>query len=224
MISYRTFYSAKQSVNSFQPLFKSWKTVLSDATTRIGRGKDKDHPYWYGERTHVGLLAMAAHERGWIPLQEPSVPRRKKNGGRSDLWIYMGRDRNMKVLDFETKTADFCVTGSLNPKTFWSSDDIEGKLNRAINQAKDKPKAYQGDAAVGLVFLRLWAGKNATKGEILKAATKFKDLATSKEILKQIDADLIALYFAPYPIVREVARANNEYQHIGVAILGRVAW
>ena len=190
----------------------------------MARCQHPDHPYWYGERTHVGLLAMAAHERKWIPLQEPSVPRRKKNGGRSDLWIYMRRGKKTKILDFETKKADFCITGNLDRRAFWDTDDIEGKLGRAIKQAKDKPNAYQGDGAVGLVFIRLWAGKSTTKSETLEAAGNFRDLAISKKVLKQINADFIALYFAPYSVVREVAKANNEYPHVGMAILGRIAW
>lgn len=190
----------------------------------MARCQNPDHPYWYGERTHVGLLAMAAHERKWIPLQEPSVPRRKKNGGRSDLWIHMGKGNKMKVLDFETKKADFCITRKLDCSDFWDTDDIEGKLGRAITQANDKPGKYQGDGAVGLVFIRLRTGKNATKSQILKAATKFNDLATSKKILRQINADFIAMYFAPYSVVRNVARRNKECPHVGVAILGRIAW
>src|SRR5262245_243048 len=132
MISSRAFYCTKRSVNSFKPLFKSWKKVLAWTTTRLAHCRYPDHAYWYGERTNVGLLAMAAHKQGWIPLQEPSVPRRGKNGGRSDLWIYMKRGRNSKVLDFEAKKADFCITEPRNPKSFWDTDDIEGKLYRAI--------------------------------------------------------------------------------------------
>ncbi|HET6674492.1 MAG TPA: hypothetical protein VFG71_04090 [Nitrospiraceae bacterium] len=140
------------------------------------------------------------------------------------MWIYMRRKGKMQVLDFETKTADFCVTESPNYKYLWTADDIEGKLNSAIKQADDKPKEYQGDGAVGLVFIRLWAGKNATRSDILKSAKDFKALATSKTVLKRIDADFVSLYFAPFSFVRDVALANGECPHIGVAVLGRVAW
>jgi len=162
----------------------------------------------------------------WLPLQEPSVPRRKKGVGRSDLWVYSGRAGTTKVYDFEAKLADLPLHNLYKCKLFSDIDGIDGKLKRAVRQARDKKKGYEGDMAVGLVFVRLHAKKNDKKAEILRLAQKFKTHATSKKGLQDVGADFLALYFAPYKFIKRVlAHKSNkkEVPYLGVAVVGRIA-
>ena len=226
MIRYRNWHQTTTKADLLKPLFKRWHRVLSSATTRLARCRYPDHPYWYDERTQVGWLALAAHTMRWLPLQEPSVPRRKKGVGRSDLWVYSGRAGTTKVYDFEAKLADLPLHNLYKCKLFSDIDGIDGKLKRAVRQARDKKKGYEGDMAVGLVFVRLHAKKNDKKAEILRLAQKFKTHATSKKGLQDVGADFLALYFAPYKFIKRVlAHKSNkkEVPYLGVAVVGRIA-
>lgn len=185
-----------------------------------------DHPYWYDERTQVGWLTVAAHAKGWLPLQEPSVPRGKKGIGRGDLWVYTARAGNTRVYDFEAKLADLPLHRLKRYKWFSDVDDIEGKLGRAVRQVRDKKAGYEGDLGVGLVFVRLHVKRNARKAEMIRLAQEFKKHATAKKVLKDIGADFLALYFAPYRFIRRVLahKSNkNEVPYLGLAVVGRIA-
>ncbi len=222
MIPYRNWHSTKGTIEFLKPLFKQWHKVISRTTTRMCRSNYPDLPYWYGERTQVGWIALAAYEIGWLPLHEP--PRSSKGGGRSDLWIYTGRAGKARVIDIEAKKAELSVSTVSRRKSVWDVDDIPGKLKRALKQALDKDEGYDGDDGIGLVFVILHASKNTSKSEVLRLATEFKRHATSRQALKAVGADFVALYFGKYSLVRKVAIKEDCPPYIGIAVIGKTAW
>lgn len=226
MVRYRNWNATIATADLLKPLFKKWHKILSSATSRLARCRYPDHPYWYDERTQVGWLALAAQSNRWLPLQEPSVPRRTKGMGRSDLWIYSSRAGKTKVLDFEAKKADLPVHTLHRYESFSEVDDIGGKLTRAVRQVRDKKSGYEGDVAVGIVFVRLHARKNTRRAELQRLAQMASKHVTSKNVLKDAGADFVGLYLAPYKFIKRVlAHKSNkkEAPYLGVAVVGRIA-
>jgi hypothetical protein len=221
LVPHRVFYSRTRQANILPTLFAEWHSILSKSTTWLARSSEPDHPYWYGERTNVGWLALAAYEKGWLPLQEPTVPRRGKRAGRSDLWVYASRGPNTRVYDFEAKDAWLNVDSPKNPQTFYRRDYIKKNLKKALKQLK-KPQGYAGHSGVGLVFVRLYGNKKSTKSDLMLDTVRFIKAATSTRVLKKAGADFIALYLAPYSYIKTVAPSYGP--HLGIAVLGKRAW
>jgi hypothetical protein len=75
----------------------------------------KDHPYWYNERTHVGLLAAAVWLSGGTALEEFKAEKEHKNKGtRCDLWIRTNKaafecEAKHLWLNLEEKTEDLIL-------------------------------------------------------------------------------------------------------------------
>jgi len=93
---------AARRLQDFRPILRYWMALLDRIHldwVRVRRKagqeqRDVDCPWWYGERTQVGLLAAAAFQAGAIALEEYSdVKQTRKEGlwtGRTDLYIQTG--------------------------------------------------------------------------------------------------------------------------------------
>jgi hypothetical protein len=160
---------------------------------------------------------------GWLPIQEPTVPRRGTRDGRTDLWIYAGRSNKTKIYDFEAKNEELNLTRLKKPSTFYRRSYIKTNLNKAIRQLK-KPRDYQGDVAVALVFIILYGDKGASIQEQRSSIKRFKKAATSMLVLKQAGADFVALFLAPDSCIEAASKAAGLGPHFGVAVLGKRAW
>ena len=85
-----------------RPVLRYWITLMdrihedwSRVQTRAdGREPQRDFPWWYGERAHVGLLAVAAFQAGGLALEEYSEEKHTREEGtwlgRTDLYLQLG--------------------------------------------------------------------------------------------------------------------------------------
>ena len=124
-------------------LFRSWHNTLVryESALAVIEGL----PYWYIERTNVGLLAAAALRIGAFPLEEYSISKGRvanRSTGRADLWIL---SPNGTTYDFEAKQ----TWVSLNSNKI--ANIIEPLLSEAVREAKNL--SQRPDFSVGIVFV-----------------------------------------------------------------------
>jgi hypothetical protein len=121
-------------------LLKRWNQDLIIYEKRI----PEDLPYFYIERTNVGLLSSAAIKLGALTLEEYSVKRgrrAKERQGRADLWIeYKGY-----TFDIEAKQDWVALNSSRIAKKV---QRLMGAAEQSLEDLKDK-----ADKSVGIVFL-----------------------------------------------------------------------
>lgn len=224
-ISYKVFYSKQPSSKQFESLFRAWNRLLARATPRLAKAKYSECPFWYGERSQVGWLALAAHQIGCVPVQEQSVDRKGKSQGRGDLLVVKGHRKKARFIDFEAKFANLNLSYMKeNTKKFHRIDNIGKKLKLAVGQTGSKKPDYQGDVGVGLVFILLYTEKGTTQSDQIDLLDHFKDSCTTRGALIQAKADFLALYLARHSSVQEVVTKNNgKYEPcLGVAVLGKL--
>jgi hypothetical protein len=183
LIKHKCFYPRTGRAKKLQKVFAAWHVLLAKATPRLARAKYPDCPFWYGERSHVGWLALAVYRTGWLPLQEPYVIRRKKAAGRTDLWGIPGYGKNCRTYDFEAKFANFNLSQKHTEKSFLSVDDIRGKLRRAVKQVGNKDKDHIGDVGVGLVFALLYTRRETKKSRMVDELKSFMKLVTNAKAM-----------------------------------------
>lgn len=238
LIPYKPFYGSSKRAKDYRSLFGKWHDLLSWSALRLSKTDSPDHPFWYGERTNVGWIALAAYEEGWLPIQEPSITRKKKIrsrgkirtkkiAGRSDLWILKGQGKNQTLIDLEAKEADMSLQSFLAlEKPFSFPGDIRAKLKAAVRDVSNKHTEIKGDVGIGIVFIRLYLRNNSTNAAPrvqMTALNQFKDWITNSPSLQQVDADFIALHLAPYPFVKNVADTyQDDYLDLGLAIIGKI--
>jgi hypothetical protein len=216
-----------------QSLFTTWDRLLVRASSHLNNTESPDHPFWYGERTNIGWVALAAFKKGWLPIQEPSITRRKierRNGsarthkitGRSDLWIVRGRGDQQVFYDFEAKESDLSLHALTNEDNdFAFPKDIREKLRAAVRDVCNKDADLSGDKGIGSVFLRLYVSKHTDKRDLIIAIRRFTDGISNS--LRELDADFMALHIAPYSIIKRVANSyEGDYFDLGLAIVGKV--
>jgi hypothetical protein len=71
----------------FAPILKKWCEIVISWSER---NEWEDVPWWYGERSSLGILGVAAWEAGAVPLEEYSTEKGRGRGlwtGRGDLLI-----------------------------------------------------------------------------------------------------------------------------------------
>lgn len=226
LINHKWFYPRTSRSRDLRKLFNHWNQLLSRATTRLASSKNPDSPFWYGERSHVGWLALAVHETGWIPLQEPYVTRKRKGAGRTDLWGILGHRKTCRVYDFEAKFANLNLSSLVKKRnSFLEVDDIENKLDRAVKQTKSKHNEHAGDIGVGLVFVLLYTSHGTTKSEQIHLLKHFEKTATTRNAMKEKKLDFIALYSANYSSIKKIVdHYKGKYEPcLGIAVAGRIA-
>jgi len=83
-------YVWTRKLQNFEPILERWIQLVGKATEAWYRDEEPDCPWWYGERSSVGLLAAAA----WMEEGEAleAYPEEKGEGneaypGRTDLYI-----------------------------------------------------------------------------------------------------------------------------------------
>jgi hypothetical protein len=128
------FYHFKQIVNSMASLLKDY----------CKHRYWEDCPYFYTERSNVGLFSSAAIKTNdWISIEEFTVTRRRVGTGRCDLYMKNIRNKDHPGYIIETK------------KTETKSVD---RISRMLESAcRDVGKISTGDAGdsvrVGIVFV-----------------------------------------------------------------------
>jgi hypothetical protein len=223
LIKHKCFYRRTVRAKKLHGLFAKWHALLRDATPRLANSKYPDCPFWYGERTQIGWLALALHDIGWLPLQEPYVMRKKKAAGRTDLWGILGHKKRCLTFDFEAKFANFNISSQHTQTSFLSVDDINQKLRRAVRQVRNKHKDHLGDVGVGLVFALLYTRRGTKKLQMKNELNSFKKLVTNIKSMAQSKLDFIALYVTYHRHVKRVQELYGYEPCPGVVVFGRFA-
>lgn len=136
------------------PLLKSWHRTL-DKLEQVMRV-----PYVYGERTNVGILALAAVRLGHLPFEEYSCKKGYGRGqwkGRADLRLY--KKEGGAYFDFEAKCPQITSIKSKNVTNL-----LVNELDSACEDLKVEDLS---ENSAGIVFLRFnKATKETFKSDI----------------------------------------------------------
>ncbi len=125
-----------------KPVLENWcKTVVS----WCDRTGWENYPWWYGERSSVGLFALSAWQVGTAPLEEYSTEKGKGKGrytGRGDLLIPIGGK------DYIIEAKQKWI--SISRRATKSEDKLIDSICDALQCARDATE-FKGRRA-GLVF------------------------------------------------------------------------
>lgn len=117
----------RKGLAHWDPLLEEWLLAI-ERYCRIMGGEDA--PYWYNERSNIGLLSGAAWRCGRIALEEfqkdKGYSNRKKKNGRADLWIAYDNDEDLIEAKFKwvslfSKNLTSIVDNTLDS----ASDDVK---------------------------------------------------------------------------------------------------
>ncbi len=191
-------------------LFEEWDKIICDYENKL----DNDLPYAYGERTNVGILALAAKRIGGYPLEEYSTvkgSKKDKGAGRADLWI---RDKNENGWDFEAK---HLWRSFFRPRNLTSV--TAEYLDEAVYDVKQLtyPSRYQ----VGLVFLTLYTRSNKEvehtlnrfDGGVSEFKDKLRDLHSKLESGGYEGEHYIAAHFATLDLLNSTKSNDDNSWH-----------
>ena len=126
----------------FKPILKKWCKIVVSWCNRNGW---EDCPWWYGERSSIGLFGLAAWEVGATPLEEYSTEKGKGKmrwTGRGDLLIQIAD----KYYIIEAKQEWI----SISNRATKSEDKLGNAIHDALRGTCDATE-FQGRRA-GLVF------------------------------------------------------------------------
>jgi len=165
----------------------------------------EDLPYWYIERTNVGLLAAAALRIGAFPLEEYSISRGRganRSTGRADLWILSPKGI---TYDFEAKQKEISLSSNKIAKT------IIPPLLEAVNDVRNL--SQRSDFSVGIVFAVPYI-----------STSRPINLSSFKRQIVDIasyGADFAAIHFYNEKNIEKTK--YKGYVHPGIAVVGRYA-
>ena len=126
---------------------------------------EKDCPYWYGERTHVGLLAAAVFLCKGIAFEEYGNTKKKHHQnkhGRGDLWIKKHR------MIFECEAKRLWLNLGRSDKNLKA---IEASLEKAEGNVKELKKGK----GLAICFVTPVIHESKVKGELPKQIQKLKE-------------------------------------------------
>ena len=134
----------KKYIDNKFGVFNDVMDSMSSVLKIYGESRNRyDCPYYYTERSNVGILSTAAMmTNSWISIEEFSVRRKRAGSGRCDLYLKRinGNDGGFVI---ETKKVE-----TKSPKR------INQKLDEACDQVKKISKMDAGDASrIGIVFV-----------------------------------------------------------------------
>ena len=181
-------------------LLKTWNQLLTNYEKRI---RD-DLPYFYIERTNIGLLSSAAIKMGALTLEEYSAEKgreARKRQGRADLWIeYKGY-----TFDIEAKQAWIAL----------DSTRIRQKVVSLLKDAvKDSKKLTEkGDRSVGIGFLVPYLALSK-KADFEHFQERVLDIAS-------YDGDFAAVHFSDEKIWGRKSLVFDNAFYPGIAVIGR---
>lgn len=168
--------------------------------------KHQDLPYFYTERTDIGLLSAAAHEMGAVPIEEYSADKGKgarRYTGRADLWICL---KDGTTFDFEAKQQWIPLNSKRIAKL------IKPVLGEAAYAAKEL--TYKSDWSIGIDFVTPY---------VRTLSRKIESVPFKKQILDNdsYDGDFVAVHFCDEQIWK-TARIDKEFFYPGIATVGKI--
>ena len=125
-----------------KPVLENWCKIVVSWCDRNGW---EDCPWWYGERSSLGLFALAAWEIGAAPLEEYSTEKgmgKRRYTGRGDLLIPIGEE------DYIIEAKQKWI--SISNRARKGKDKLRRSIMDAVNGAREATE-FRGRRA-GLVF------------------------------------------------------------------------
>lgn len=142
----------RKGLSHWESLLEEW-LLVTERYCRIMGGEDA--PFWYNERSNIGLLAGASWRCGRISLEEFQITKgyrnKPKKHGRSDLWMAL-EDGREELIEAKFKWI------SLHSKDL--SSVVNEALDRAMNDAKKARGNDEDTKAIGIGFFPVYVTKN----------------------------------------------------------------
>lgn len=182
------------------PIFKPWRSF---AERYFDLYEEASSPFYYNERTNVGLLASAAWASGFCAFQELGLPRKRcKRIGRVDLLI-------------ESKKHDYV----LEAKQVWNVKEADGKMAEALQQVQSIRVNAIDKSCVRCGVLFIVHGFRLDSQE--------ESVNSVKELIKKIDQQFptnknSCITHHYYPRDLENARGSGRFENItypGVSVV-----
>jgi hypothetical protein len=205
----RYSYFGDQRLRFMKRLFRAWHRQLAEFEGRLY----DDLPYWYSERTNVGLLAAAALRlKSIVPLEEYPI-RRGDKAGRADLGLYDAR--NERSYDFEFKFRYSAIGWSATKR-------IKAAMRAAAEDVKSLPKPPAGSQSVAVTFVVPYLPNIKTRKTppIEKWDSLWEHFLHSVAKPAICGADFVAVHRADDEVVERAA--GDLGFHPGVAAFGKV--
>jgi len=197
IIDFQGFYIKNKRLKHWSNLFIEWIKLIEDYCSVM---EGEDAPYYYYERTNIGLLSTATWKAGWVSVEEFGFKKRGKKQGRADLWIYPKKPNRGEYIE---------------AKQIWNINGI----NKALLDAKKDAKKLlltrdDNSLRIGLVFVP--HGFN----QKLKDNINIEIKAIIKQALKA-DFDAIGWIFPEQ--TRELIYDLNKKIYPGILIIAKIA-
>jgi hypothetical protein len=176
----------------------SWDSTLHKYERKWG--DEGPLPYVYGERSNIGILAVAAAKIRAFPFEEFSTTKRRghrKGGGRADLEIMT---ENNQIWHIEAKR----IQKSFRKLDF--IDAVRSNLNVATKEANNLEEG--SELRMGIVFV-IPSRITDARGGCGQFVKKMSDL-------KSLEADFCAIHLAKPQLYRK-----PHPDAPGIAIVGR---
>lgn len=210
----------KRNLGHWDALIEEWNLSI-ERFSRITDGEDV--PYWYNERTNIGVLAAAAWRCGRIALEEFQYEKidvsssgetaetdQKKWIGRCDLWI--SNDRVEEIVEAKFKWLNMCSKQI--------AELAIPCLDEAVSDAV-KTKGYDEIKALGVAFLPVYAKSDKVGNH--DALEKLISETITIISARKFPADLIAWNF-PKRLRKHIGEKYNNYRLLDTSsgLRGRV--
>lgn len=197
-------YFGDHRLRFLKRLFRAWHSQLVEYESCLY----DDLPYWYSERTNIGVLASAALRlRGVVALEEYPI-RRGDRAGRADLDLYDSTAE--RSYDFEFKFR-YSALGSTAVKR------IKSAMRDASRDVRSLPKPPGRSQSVAVTFVVPYLHTTPARERWNSLWRSFMHSVSEPE---NVGASFVAIHRAADDVV---GRAAGELGfHPGVAAFGRV--
>jgi hypothetical protein len=190
------FHIKDKRLKHWSNLFKEWINLIGKYCKVLD---GEEAPYYYYERTNIGILSAAACKAGWVSLEEFGFRKRGKKQGRADLWICREKADRGEYIE---------------AKQIWNFSSFNKALLAAKKDAKKLLLSREDDSLrVGVVFVP--HGFNNESKEIID-----NDI---EELIKQglkSDFDAIGWTF-PEP-TRNLIDGVNKKIYPGILLIAKI--
>jgi len=208
------------SGSPLKPVLKKWQEVLAFYRNQVcwEDWKKPDAPYWYNERTNVGMLSAAAWLCGGLALEEFSGKKAARDGkpysGRVDLRIQVGTTG----FAFEAKHKWLWVGSRSFKDSNWDSS-LDSRLNEACCACRKVGNSF--GRRLGLLFVVPALRKAVSRGKwdpqerLVNLKREFRKYARAKS--EEAELEIYGEAFFPL----EESPEYKERFYPGIFLLAR---
>lgn len=204
----------KPELKSLKNVFREWTRIIDS----MANTWDDDCPWWYRERSHVGLLSAATFLAGGSALEEYSD---RKGRGRKATWKHGRVDLYLYLKEFDCEfvaEAKHCFYDLHKPEK--SRDCLKDQLTSACDDV-GKVHRYCEEQRMGIVFAVPHYKKEAKRRGDKEEAKRRGDLLRIWQAdLRSIKCEALAWVLPATDPADEYEYKNRLYP--GVAVLARI--